>query len=203
MIIWMKKQIRNQMKWTNDLPGAQRSIQKRLPCGFWVGDRGANLPGLASSELVGDIWGRKGAGSPWGIAPPGLPLIQTCRFPASGSSRCGFAVPHTIQRPCGDTLGGSMPSTWFPPLVHDAAPPSLHGVREGPFPRFTLLWDAPTPVRPSRPASFSPSDTTLSSVVCSPRPGRPAGGPGSCRSGLPSRNCRWRRRGLPGSWKPW
>ena len=29
-----------------------------------------------------------------------------------------------------------MPSAWFQPLVHNAAPPSLHGVREGPFPRF-------------------------------------------------------------------
>jgi hypothetical protein len=24
-----------------------------------------------------------------------------------------------------------MPSAWFRPLVHNAAPPSLHGVREG------------------------------------------------------------------------
>ena len=29
-----------------------------------------------------------------------------------------------------------MPSVWFRLLVHNAAPPSLHGVREGPFPRF-------------------------------------------------------------------
>jgi hypothetical protein len=29
-----------------------------------------------------------------------------------------------------------MPSAWFLRLVHNAAPPSLHGVREGPFPRF-------------------------------------------------------------------
>ena len=29
-----------------------------------------------------------------------------------------------------------MPSAWFRPLVRDAAPPSFHGVREGPFPRF-------------------------------------------------------------------
>jgi hypothetical protein len=29
-----------------------------------------------------------------------------------------------------------MPSAWFRPLVHNAASPSLHGVREGPFPRF-------------------------------------------------------------------
>ena len=47
-----------------------------------------------------------------------------------------------------------MPSAWFRPLVHNAAPPSLHGVREGPFPASTLIWDAPTPVRPSRRASF-------------------------------------------------
>ena len=29
-----------------------------------------------------------------------------------------------------------MPSAWFRLSVHDPAPPSLHGVREGPFPRF-------------------------------------------------------------------
>jgi hypothetical protein len=29
-----------------------------------------------------------------------------------------------------------MPSEWFQLSVHNAAPPSLHGVREGPFPRF-------------------------------------------------------------------
>jgi hypothetical protein len=29
-----------------------------------------------------------------------------------------------------------MPSAWFRRLVHNAAPPSLHRVREGPFPRF-------------------------------------------------------------------
>jgi len=79
---------------------------------------------------------RHSAGSPWGIAPPGLPQIRTCPIKASGSSRCGFAVPHTIRPPCGDTRGGSMPSVWFQLPVYNAAPPSLHGVREGPFPRF-------------------------------------------------------------------
>ena len=34
---------------------------------------------------------------------PRLPQIPTCGSPASGSSRRGFAVPHTIRRPCGDT----------------------------------------------------------------------------------------------------
>ena len=29
-----------------------------------------------------------------------------------------------------------MPSAWFRLPVHNAAPPSLRGVREGPFPRF-------------------------------------------------------------------
>jgi hypothetical protein len=30
---------------------------------------------------------------------------------------------------CGDTVAGSMSSAWFRPLVHNSAPPSLHGVR--------------------------------------------------------------------------
>ena len=42
-----------------------------------------------------------------------------------------------------------MPSAWFRLLVHNAAPPSLHGVREGPFPRFHTTMrcsDSPPPV---------------------------------------------------------
>jgi hypothetical protein len=70
------------------------------------------------------------------VCHPGPPLIRTCPIKASGSSRCGFAVPRTTHPLCGDTLGGSMPSAWFRRLVHNAAPPSLHGVWEGPFPRF-------------------------------------------------------------------
>ena len=59
-----------------------------------------------------------------------------------------------------------MPSAWFRRLVHNAAPPSLHGVREGPFPRFTLLWGAPTPCRPSRRTSFpSLGDPIVSPLV--------------------------------------
>ena len=82
-----------------------------------------------------DAVGRDGPGRP-GDCSPGLPQIQTCGFPASGSSRRRFAVPLTTHRLCGDTRRGSMPSVWFRLLVHDAASPSLHGVREGPFPRF-------------------------------------------------------------------
>ena len=44
-----------------------------------------------------------------------------------------------------------MPSAWFRRLVHNAAPPSLHRVREGPFPRF----DATMGYSDSLP-SFSP-----------------------------------------------
>jgi hypothetical protein len=32
------------------------------------------------------------AGWPRGLTPPGLPLIRTCGFPASGSSEHGFAT---------------------------------------------------------------------------------------------------------------
>ena len=31
-----------------------------------------------------------------------------------------------------------MSSAWFQTPVHDAAPPSRHGVREGPFPLFEM-----------------------------------------------------------------
>ena len=43
-------------------------------------------------SFLSQLW----AGSPWGC-PPGLPQIRTCPSNASGSSRCGFAVPHTIR----------------------------------------------------------------------------------------------------------
>ena len=44
-----------------------------------------------------------------------------------------------------------MPSAWFRPPVHNAVPPSLHGVREGPFPRFGTTMrhcDSLTPISP-------------------------------------------------------
>ena len=44
-----------------------------------------------------------------------------------------------------------MPSAWFRPSAYDAAPPSLHGVREGPFPRFLTTMrrcDSLTPISP-------------------------------------------------------
>ena len=35
-----------------------------------------------------------------------------------------------------------MPSAWFRPPVHNAAPPSLPGVLEGQFPRFIRYYEA-------------------------------------------------------------
>ena len=40
-----------------------------------------------------------------------------------------WRCPSHDPLPCGNTLGGSMPSAWFRRLAHNAAPPSLHGVR--------------------------------------------------------------------------
>jgi len=70
------------------------------------------------------------------VAHPGPPQIRTCALNASGSSRRGFAVPHTIRRFRGDTLARHGVLGVVPTPVHDMAPPSLPGVREGPFPRF-------------------------------------------------------------------
>ena len=142
-----------------------------------------------------------GAGSPWGIAPPGLPQIQTCGFPASGSSRRGFAVPHTIRSPCGDTLRGSMPSTWFRSPGHNAAPPSLHGVQEGPFPRFITTMGRSDP-RPSLSPCFVIARRYHPCALFAPsgRDARPWA-PGSWYSGSRAGSCRWRRTGLPGSWE--
>jgi hypothetical protein len=44
-----------------------------------------------------------------------------------------------------------MPSAWVRPSVRDALPPSLHGVQEGPFPRFCTTMercDSLSPVSP-------------------------------------------------------
>src|SRR5208283_4289678 len=83
---------------------------------------------------------------------------------------------------------------------HDMTSPSLHGVPRDGSPASAILWDAPTPRRPSRPVrvlhepipSFSP-------VVCSPRSWASHRGPGSCRFRSPHPDLRWKRRGLSGS----
>jgi hypothetical protein len=59
-------------------------------------------------------------------------------------------------------------------------PPSLRRVPRNGSPASTVLWGAPTPHRPSRPASMSRGDTTVASVIRSPRPRTRCRGPGSC-----------------------
>ena len=77
----------------------------------------------------------------------------------------------------------------------------LHGVREGPFPRF----DA-TMRRSDSPPSFSLRFGAFAgryhrfALICSHRPGRPTGGSWELVFRFPSRICRWRRTGLPSSW---
>jgi hypothetical protein len=89
----------------------------------------------------------------------------------------------------------------FLPRCHDAASPSLPGVPRDGSPGSGVQWDAPTPRRPSRRASMSSRiDTTVASVVRSPRPRPRRRGPGSCRFQSPDPEFRWRRRGFPGSW---
>ena len=70
---------------------------------------------------------------------------------------------------------------------HDMASPSLHGVPRDGSPASAILWDAPTPRRPSRPVRC------LHEPIPSCRPwfaplgrGRPTGGQGVVGSGLPS-----------------
>jgi hypothetical protein len=64
-----------------------------------------------------------------------------------------------------------MPSAWFWLLIHNAAPPSLHGVREGPFPRFHTTMersDSPPLVAPGFVA-FAKAIPPVR-LVCSQRP---------------------------------
>jgi hypothetical protein len=92
-----------------------------------------------------------------------------------------------------------MPSAWFRPSVRDAAPPSLHGVREGPFPRFLATMKRSD----SRP-SISPHFVAFAwryhpCALFDPsgRDARPWAGELVFR--FPSRTCQWRRTGLSGS----
>ena len=123
-----------------------------------------------------------------GDCSPRAPTDPYVHFRAYGSSRCGFAVPHTTHPLCGDTLGGSMPSAWFRLLVHNAAFPSLHGVQEGLFPRFhDTMGRSDSPPSVSTRLNSSRADTIVSPVVCSPRSWASHRGPGSLGSGLPIR----------------
>lgn len=141
------------------------------------------------------------AGSPWGIAPPGLPQIRTCASKAhparhvagslSLTRSVGLAVTCSEVR-CPRHGSGSRSTT--------RRPLRSTGSGRARSPASALLWGAATPCRPSRLAS-SPSlgDTTVVSLV---RPRRPGTGP---RIGLElvsrvsGRQSRWRRQGLPSS----
>ena len=84
------------------------------------------------------------------------------------------------------------------------APPSLHGVPRDGSPASAILWDAPTPRRPSRPVRF------LHEPIPSCRPwfaplgrGRPTGGQGVVGSGLPIRIDDGNVGVSQVPWKPW
>src|SRR5262249_15159610 len=61
---------------------------------------------------------------------------------------------------------------------------------------------APTPARPSGPAYWVRiGRTSVASLDSLHRPGTPNRGPGSFGFGTPEPTVRWRRTGLPGSWR--
>jgi hypothetical protein len=139
------------------------------------------------------------AGSLQGLLP-GAHTDPDVHVIASGSSRCGTAVPLTTGSFRGDTLVRygvlGVVLTPRPQRGTPFAPPGP----EGRSPASKLLWGAATSCRPSRRASFpSLGDTTVSSLV---RPRRPrtwaADQPGVGKPGLRPA-LRWRRQGLPSS----
>ena len=93
-----------------------------------------------------------------------------------------------------------MPSARFWPLVHNAAPPSLPGVREGPFPRFIA-----TMGRCDSLSSISPRFVSFAWRYHRSSPVRPhqLGTELWINLELVSRSSnrqsRWRRQGLPSS----
>ena len=101
--------------------------------------------------------------------PPRLPQIRTCTLNASGSSRCGIAVPHTTRSFRGDTLVrhgvlGVVPT----PRPQRGTPFAPRGP-EGPFPRFNATMGRCDSLPSSRRTSFpSLGDTFGSSLRSSP-----------------------------------
>ena len=134
------------------------------------------------------------------VAPPGPPQIRTCTSNASGSSRRG-AVPHTIRGVRGDTPSRLDVLSVVPTPVHDAAPPSLPGVREGPFPRFNTIMGRCDSLPSISPRFVSSLGDTIGLSPVRPHQlgtrklgiSRELVSRGSCRQS------QWRRQGLPSS----
>ena len=93
-----------------------------------------------------------------------------------------------------------MPSAWFRPLVHNAVPPSLHGVREGPFPRFDTTMGRCDSLTPISPHFVAFAWRYHRCVPCSSpsAPDAAVDQPGVGKPGLRPA-VRWRRQGLPSS----
>src|SRR5271167_4320737 len=94
--------------------------------------------------------------------PPRLPQIRACALNAPGSSRCGRSLSLTrLGRFAVTRWRRTVSSAWFQLPVHNAAPPSLHGVRKGRSPASSLLWSTATSCPSSRGASFPSLGDTL------------------------------------------
>jgi hypothetical protein len=155
------------------------------------------------SQCVGGCEQRemKRAGSPRGIAPPGLPQIQTCGFPASGSS-CRSSSLCCIRCSSVDTIRGTRPSACSRTSnLRHGVPFSPRG-SGGPVPpvqRYYGTLRLPTvhfaALRCLRLAIPPVASCLLPTIATHDRGHR-----GVVGSGLPSRNSRWKRSGLPGSW---
>ena len=91
-----------------------------------------------------------------------------------------------------------MPSTWFRLPVHNAASPSLHGVREGPFPRFftTMRRSDSLPLIAPGFGAFAKALPPVR-LVCSQRPRRAAVGSGELMFRFPSRKMAVETAGPP------
>ena len=87
---------------------------------------------------------------------------------ASGSSRWGIAVLHTTELFRGDTPVRHGVLGVVPLPAHNAAPPSLHGVRKAVPPIRHYYRGRATPCHPSRRASFPSLGDTTGRRVCPP-----------------------------------
>jgi len=99
-------------------------------------DGGSSARALESGDATGWVSdGSLGPGRSGGY-PPELPQIRTCTLNASGSSRCGIAVPHTTRSFRGDTLVRHSVLGVVPTPRPQRGTPFAPRGPGGPFPRF-------------------------------------------------------------------
>jgi hypothetical protein len=147
--------------WASD--GSDGQAASRADAGMQPDCRGASY--LRRGRDVGSrasLFGHttQVAGSLRGIAPPELPQIRTCTFVHTAPHVAGSLSLTRSSDLSGTRLEVRCPRRGSGLWSTTRRPLRSTGSGRARSPASTLIWDAPTPVRPSRRASLSPGDTT-------------------------------------------